>query len=249
MISFVCWKWRAPGSRREFLDVHVNVLRAMIARNYAGPHRLVCVTDDPAGLDPRIVAVPMPEQRFEHLVNPSGVSVVRGRRIVSDKDFPNCYRRLWNFSREARAVMGDRIFSIDIDVIVCGDLTPLVNRRAPFVGWCDPRFGWRKIAGGAYMLTTGSHPEVWESFNPEASPAMAAAAGNGGSDQGWMSYKLFPPADHWGSGTGLTKINWHGKRSATTPAGARLVFTAGNSPPWLPSVQAAHPWIRHHWRL
>lgn len=249
MISFVCWKWQAPGSKREFLDVHVNVLRAMIARHYAGPHRLVCVTDDPSGLDPRIVAVPMPSQTFERLVNPSQYAVVRGRRVLSDKEFPNCYRRLWNFSREARAVLGGRIFSIDVDVVVCGDLAPLVARPAEFVGWCDPRFGWNKIAGGAYMLTTGSHPEVWETFDPDRSPAVAAAAGNGGSDQGWMSHVLFPPGDRWGPASGLSKIGWHAKRSLVTPKGARLVFTAGNVPPWHPAVQKAHPWILQHWRL
>src|SRR5919108_5142727 len=128
MISFVCWKWRIEGSARFFHANHVNILYAMIARWYPRPFRFVCVTDDAKGLDERIEAIPMPV-RFDQLQSPQGAR------------FPQCYARLWNFSREA-AVLGERIFQIDIDVVITGDLTALVDRAEDFVGWSDPRFGW-----------------------------------------------------------------------------------------------------------
>src|SRR5690606_29624073 len=108
---------------RSFSSSHVNVLARAIARNYAHPHRFVCITDEPAGLAPEIVHLPMPVTGFEHLLNPEATRVRPaiparrvGRRIIPgrparerNKPFPSCYRRLWNFSEEARLLLGPRI--------------------------------------------------------------------------------------------------------------------------------------------
>src|SRR5690349_11490488 len=216
MISFVCWKWNVQGANRAFLSHHVNVLLAMVERNYRAPFRFICITDDPAGLCDGIETMPMPV-RFDHVPNPQG-----GR-------FPSCYCRLWAFSREA-TVLGERILSLDIDLIVTGDLRSLVDRDEDFVGWCDdPRFAQSKIAGGAYLLRTGSMPHIWEQFDPEKSPIEAAERGNQGSDQGWMSHKLYPPP---GKFDGLCKINWTQEGARRPPRDARIVFTSGVKPPW-----------------
>jgi len=237
MITFVTWKWHTPGVARVFLSEHVNVLRAMVSRHYDAPHRFVCITDDPAGLDPRVEAMPLPV-RFDELTNP------RGAR------FPNCYCRLWNFSRDA-AVLGERIFQLDIDVVITADLRPLIEHREDFVGWTDKRFETHKIAGGAYMLRTGSWPEIWDDFDPARSPALAKSAGFFGSDQGWMSYRLQGQKARYGrwKGAGLMKINWTEPHARQAPAGARMVFTSGENPPWHSAVQRRYPWIKKHWRL
>jgi len=237
MITFLTWKWHVDGTARAFQSKHVNVLRAMIARHYSAPFRFVCITDDRAGLDPQIEAMPLPV-RFD------GISSPRGGR------FPNCYCRLWNFSREAKR-LGERIFQLDIDVVVTGDLMPLVDRPEDFVGWTDARFETHKIAGGAYMLRTGTMAEIWDDFDPAVSPKLAADAGFFGSDQGWMSYKLQGQKHRFGrwKNAGLVKINWTEPFATRAPAGARMVFTSGEKPPWNSSVQKRYPWIRKHWRL
>lgn len=243
MISFVVWKWRGPDPSRAFLSEHVNVLRASIARNFAPRHRFICITDDPAGLGPEVESLEVPSTLLDHVPAPRELSgIIGGRR------FPSCYRRLWNFSEEARR-LGPRIVALDIDVVVCGDLAPLVMRDADFIGWCDPRFGWRKIAGGIYLLRTGSHTEVWTRFVPDRSPAIALAAGLHGSDQAWVSYLMFPPAEHWSSADGIVKLGWLPEGGSSPPPGVRLAFTAGHSPPWHPKTQRRFPWIRNHWRL
>lgn len=261
MITFVTWKWRGADGRRMFESPHVNVLRAMIARNYSGAHRLVCLTDEPKGLSPRVDAQPMPETKLEHLLSPHTPKVKRiprrwqnsraayARRIAQTQQpqhFPACYRRLWLFSEEARA-LGERIFLLDIDCVITGDLTPLVQSPADFVGWADPRFGWAKIAGGAWLLRAGSRTDVWTEFDADKSPAMCKARGLRGSDQAWLSYKLFPPAAAWTQADGLQKINWLRPGHALRPS-ARIVFTGGHSPPWAPEVKAQYPWILKHWR-
>src|SRR4030095_16148363 len=52
MLTVVCWKWRRPVTyRSQYAPETVHTLRRMVAAHYAKPHRFVCVTDDPTGLD------------------------------------------------------------------------------------------------------------------------------------------------------------------------------------------------------
>jgi hypothetical protein len=236
VISFVCWKWRGPDPMRQFLAHHVNVLAAMVRRHYQQPHRFICITDDPEGLDGSIEAFPMPEHSFDQLQSPNGPR------------FPSCYRRLWVFSHAA-VVLGETIFCLDIDSVVFRDLAPLVHRGENFVGWCDERFLTPKIAGGAYLLRTGTMTHVWDDFRPHKSPALALEHGFGGSDQGWMGYRMYPPPGAWKREDGLVKIGWTPAWSRTVPAGARIAFTSGVTPPWHPETQRRYPWVKDHWKL
>jgi len=235
MISFVTWKWQAAGTSRTFSSAHVNVLYAMVKRHYPNPFRFICITDDPEGLDDRIDWIQIPV-RFDDLISPQG------------KRFPNCYCRLWAFSREA-IILGERILSLDIDCIILDDLRPLVDRDEDFVGWSDDEhFADGKIAGGIYLLRTGSMPHIWEDFDPEKSPTQAFERGNQGSDQGWMSYKIYPPKGKFTVGDGLIKINWTTPGWRRAPKDARIVFTNGVKPPWSSEIQARYPWVKDHWR-
>lgn len=245
MLGIVCWKWRPkqPSGPRFFDSSHVNVLRAMVERHLPIAHRFVCITDDTDGLDSRVEAVPMPRQKFEDLVNPHQHKYNLARSWGAKKYFPSCYRRLWTFSGEAKA-LGDRILCLDVDVIVTGSLLPLVEREETFVGWCDEKNERPRVAGGAYLLKTGAHTDVWDDFDPKKSPQIALAHGYTGSDQAWMSYKLCPDAATWGRADGLTKITWLENGPAET---TRLVFTSGHSPPWGREVQARYPWIPRYW--
>lgn len=244
MIVFVCWKWKAPkpSGPRFFGANAVNVLRGMLERHCPFPHKLICITDDPTGIDKRVEVFPMPSQTFAELVNPHQRKYDDARRWGKKKYFPSCYRRLWLFSEEAKC-LGERIFALDLDVVVTGDLSPLVERNEDFVGWVDEYAP--KLKGGAFLLRAGSHPGVWDDFDPEVSPQLALEAGYTGSDQAWMSYKLFPPQGAWKSEDGLVKINWLQDGPTET---TRLVFTAGHSPPWDLAVQQRYPWVREHWR-
>lgn len=244
MITFLTWKWKAPSGARSFQSKHVNVVYAMVARWYQRPFRLVCFTDDRKGIDSHIEAYPLPSETIPlldaALKNPMG------------ERFPSCYCRLWTFSNAARA-LGPRVFQLDIDVMITGDLCPLVDRDEDFVGWTDKRFGWEKIAGGAFLLRTGSLPEVWDDFDPKLSPQTHKNLGYQGSDQGWMSYKLSngnaksKSIGAW-NGEGLVKINWTPRDAYNPPAGARMVFTSGARPPWDKSLRREYPWVREIWR-
>ena len=80
-LSIVTFKWKPIGNYRSiFGPEQVKVMRSMVARNYPEPHRFICVTDDPAGLED-VETVPLWDD-YSHIPNPS----FRGG--------PSCYRRL-----------------------------------------------------------------------------------------------------------------------------------------------------------
>lgn len=235
MISFVTYKWQQPGSPRLFTSEHVNTLFAQVTRHYPREFRFICVTDAAAGLDEGIESLSIPV-RFDDVPSPQG------------QRFPSCYCRLWNFSREAQ-ILGERILSLDLDCVILDDLRPLVDREEDFVGWCDERSDkGKRIAGGIYLLTTGSMTHVWETFNPRTSPREAFEACFRGSDQGWMSYKI-EPKGRWTKADGLTKINWTPQGAKKPPKGARIVFTSGAKPPWSKDAQSKYPWVREAWKV
>jgi hypothetical protein len=242
LLTFVTFKWHpAPGYRSSYGPAQVNTLRRMVARHYAAPHRFVCVTDDAAGLDDDVTAVPLWDD-YANLPNPS----FRGG--------PSCFRRLKLFSRDIGAVLGDRIVHMDLDIVITGDLRPLLDRPEPFVAWRNPNPKW-PLNGSFFMLTAGAHPEVWEDFDPDLSPAIADAAGCRGSDQGWMSFVLGRQQPTWGPEHGVW--SWQdeiarrgriGRAPFKLPAGARVVVFHGPLDPWHPSAPRMAPWIREHYR-
>jgi nucleoside-diphosphate-sugar epimerase len=240
-LTFVTWKWKGDDPARQFASEHVNVLHAMLGRHYHAPFRLICLTDDPSGLDAAIVALPLPETKADHLPAP---------RQGQSKKFPACYRRLWLFSQEA-TVLGTRICQLDIDVIILEDITKMLQRKtADFVGWADQKsFAWNKIAGGLWLLNTGTHTDVWDEFNPQVSPTMAHNAGYHGSDQAWLSYKLYPPEQVITQKDGAIKLGWLTKGGHMPPPGIKMVFTSGVAPPWSQQLQLGYPWIKAHWRM
>lgn len=244
--TVVTWKWKPrPGYRSKFESEHVNVLRAMVARHYRRPHRFVCVTDDPEGLDPRVEALPIPDL-WGNVQNPSW------------PNGPSCYRRLHMFAADVDQWLGRRFVSMDLDAVVVGDLEPLWDRPEDVVLWSDPLFTPRGMyCGSMVLLTAGAYPRVHDSFDPEDSPRKTHAAGCLGSDQGWISYTLGPRMPCWTTADGVYSFWVHlegkGQRPPRPPRrdlphDARVVFFHGRRDPWHADVQDEFPWVREHWR-
>jgi hypothetical protein len=245
MLDVVCWKWKPPGRYRSTFDARsVNTLRAMVARHLRLPHRFTCITDDGAGIDGDIRVLPLWDD-FAHVPNPSNVAN------------PSCYRRLRMFAPEARDLIGERIVSLDLDVVITDDLTPLFDRPEDFVIWGGQTVQPGAPAGRIYnwyngslmMLRAGTRTRVWTEFNPAQSPALANRAGCKGSDQGWISYCLGNKEAVWGAKDGVYSFRNHvvpGK--GILPKGARLVAFHGRHDPWQSEVQRAYPWISEHYR-
>lgn len=234
-MTVVTWKWTPlTPYRSTFTAGHVNTLARMVARHYPHPHEMVCVTDDPLGIDPSIRIVPLwPD--CGRMVSPHG------------SRHPSCYRRLKAFSAEMADTLGSRFVSIDLDTVIMGDLSPLWNRPEPFVIWgdTDPRALYN---GSMWLMDAGARRQVWETFDPVSSPRAAMAAGRLGSDQGWISYCLGVGEARWTTADGVYSYRKHiAPRGDMLPADARVVNFHGSTDPW--SSRIAHlPWIQEHYR-
>jgi len=236
MLTIVCWKWKpANGYRSTFGPETVNTLASMVARHYPHPHRVVCVTDDPAGIDSSIGIVPLWAD-LSTVQNPHG------------SHQPSCYRRLKAFSVEAKQWFGERFVSVDLDCVIVGDLTPVWNRPEEFIIWgsgTDKRV-W--CNGSMWMMTAGSRRKVWDTFNPRTSPGQAKRSGFFGSDQGWIAHCLGRKEAMWSTKDGVYSFRVHLKQGTMPPpANAKVIFFHGKTDPW--SHRATNiPWIREHYR-
>lgn len=234
-MTVVCWKWASPlGYRSTFGPETVNTLRRMVARHYPVPHRFVCVTDDPKGLDPEVEVVPLWSDLCD-VPSPHGARQ------------PSCYRRLKAFAPEASDYFGPRFVSVDLDTVITGDLRPVWDRPEDFVIWGETdRRSWYN--GSLWMMTAGARRQVWEKFNPRKSPQQAKAAGKFGSDQGWISYCLGPGEATWTRDDGVYSFRVHlGTGAINLPENARLVMFHGHEDPWGQRAQQL-PWVREHYR-
>src|SRR5262245_11477262 len=98
MITVVLWKW---GDL--YTADHVNLLSRALKRHLHVPYTVFCITDNSDNLDPDINVFP--------------ISFTSGKRNL---------RRLWIFS-PAASLLGSTLLQIDIDMVITGDITPLVT--------------------------------------------------------------------------------------------------------------------------
>lgn len=239
MITIVTWLWKPQGQyHTQYGPEHVSILFRMIQRHYPHPFRFVCITDMDwtyhkfdIGIDVIGRDDPFPKQR-----NPFGPGT------------PTCYRRLELFGPFGKEI-GERIVSIDLDVVITGDLTPIFDRSEDFIIWRS--FARQtQYNGSLWMLNTGARPRVWEKFieNPERAIERARGAGFYGSDQAWMNYILGPKERCYGEHDGVYSYRRHLRHGEGLPETARIVFFEGLWSPWREDIQQRRPWIAQHYR-
>lgn len=241
MIRIVCWKWYDPNYRwnNRFIygPEHVNVFANMINRNLTIEHEVVCVTDDPMGIDKSVRCVPI----WNDLAHMGG-----------------CYRRLYSFSEDARKYFGDRFVSMDLDCVVIKNIDKLLTRTEDFIALRDVSPN-TYYCGSMFMMDTGSRQRVWDEFDPEESPKVSEY--QIGTDQAWISHCLGPHEAVWAPEDGVLNFRKHFirpgmlegrairmKKYLTPPEGARIIFFTGPYDPSMNSVQTLHPWIKEHYR-
>lgn len=131
-----CVKWGTKYGPR-----YVNILRAMVARHLAAPHRFVCLTEDPSGLEHQVRALQLRPGR----------------------------QGWWNKVELFRpGLFGGRVLYLDLDVVVVGPLDGLVAHKGiiHLDDWRGPRGGY----GSAVMVwDAGEHVEAWTKFSGEVS--------------------------------------------------------------------------------
>lgn len=233
MITIVCFKWRPHAAARVAYDADsVLALRAMVARWYPLPHRFVCVTDDATGLAD-VETLPLwPD--FADVPSPHG-----GKN-------PSCYRRLKLFDPAIASVLGDRFLAIDLDCVITGDLTPLIDRADEFVMYGDTN-PTTHYNGSLILMTAGARAKVWQTFDPKTSPRKALQARCFGSDQGWISYCLGGGEAKFSQADGVYSYRNELQDKNHLPKNARIVVFHGDLKPWSEKVQQRDPWVRQYY--
>lgn len=242
MLTVVCWKWKArpdwvSKSRVEYSAKHVNVLYSMFKRHYHKPFRFVCITDDPTGINCETY--------------PLWNDLADAKNPIAH--WVTCYPRLKIFSKEMGEVFGgDRILSLDLDIVIADDITELLEREGDFVGWdAGNKNSQYRYCGSMYMFDAGSQSFLYDDFDPETSPQESHDAGFLGSDQAWMCYKLGPDKPVWTKFNGVLSYRNDGlsvrSRRKPLPNGTKMVHFHGRHKPWN-ERPVTHLWVAEHWR-
>ena len=111
----------------------------MVRRNLSLPHKFICLTDDPQGLN------------CTHFSLPTGLVGWWNKLVVFTP---------------AAVDLGKRLLVLDLDVVITGSLDHLVDSLGPLVltyDWLRPQY----LNSACYLLESGSLPEVWTKYTSD----------------------------------------------------------------------------------
>jgi hypothetical protein len=228
-----------PGEPRAFKPAYINRLAQLFKKHLPVEHRFVCVADSTEGFSDDVHVIETPPEALE----------MASWRSPEGNRFPACYRRLWAQSHKASKLLNERVLLIDADLVPVRDMSKIVNRKEPFVGWRPYRDWGRKlrIGGGIYLFTPGVWASVWDRFENDPRGTILAARGAGfrGSDQAVLSYFLADKVAIYGRDAGIYSIRDLDQHHAL-PKDATLVQFNGPTKPW--DYRGPATWVAEHWR-
>lgn len=240
MHHIVLWKWRQESALIPYTAEHVNTMCAMLSGNVPDATRIICVTDDPAGIT-ECETFPLWKDHAKS-------------QNLSGKHLPMCHRRLKLFDPETQGSLGikrgHRVVSLDLDTLVCGPLHDVLATRERYVGW-EVRGDKRpKVFNGSFwMFTAGDLQGLWTEFNAEAA-ARVKALGFMGSDQAWLSFNMIgKPYVRGFKWPTFASYPREIRRVHCLHKTTKLIFFHGRRKPWHPEVQRESKWIARYWRV
>jgi hypothetical protein len=183
---------------------YVNRLYSMVERNLSVPHRFICLTDNPAQLHPDIEIRPI-----EH------------------RELTGWWHKLTLFKPRIYDLEGSTLF-LDLDIVIVSSLDPFFYHPGEFciIGHWTPNY----YNSAVFRLNIGSHPEVWETFEPKYRDITERFLG----DQDWIT-ETISNATSWPSDWVVSYkkhcIPLGGEGPAKIPSNARIVAFHGHPRP------------------
>ena len=125
---------------------YVNRLYNMISRNITPPFRLVCLTDDPAGIDPRVEILPCPTIAAPSPHNNSG------------------WRKLNIWASKIGDLTGELLF-LDLDVVIVANIDDFFTYGSDYIAMRNFTTPKRRIGNtSVFRFPIGAHPYLLERF-------------------------------------------------------------------------------------
>ena len=236
MATVLCMKWG-----RRYGPDYVNTLYSMLRRNLSVGHRLVCLTDDQAGIRPEVECRPLPALS------------------LAPEWERSPWRKLSCFAPELQDLAGPVLF-LDLDVVIIDNIDCLFAHPGEFCiieNWTQPGRGIGNSS--VYRYRAGAHQEVFERFRADP----GAAIRDHPNSQTFLS-RAVPELTFWPApwcrsfkhdclpGRLVRRL-----RPAAIPAGARIIVFHGQPKPpdaargvWPEPCKGLRPapWIADHWR-
>jgi hypothetical protein len=230
MQTIACIKWGTP-----FPPDYVNRLYRGAMRNVSRPTRFIAFTDDPAGLDPGVVAMPIPAIDLP----------VKGMRLGP-------WRKLALWSRDI-GFDGDILF-LDLDVVVTANLDPFFDfepgKLCLIENWTQESQG---VGNSSVMrFPAGGAPHLVDRFEKDAI-AMSFRYVN---EQTYLSRESGLPTAFWPKDwcvsfkfTMTPRFPANLWRETVLPPDARIVVFTGHPRPH-EALQGKWPapWYKKHYK-
>ncbi|EIP97498.1 hypothetical protein OpiT1DRAFT_01938 [Opitutaceae bacterium TAV1] len=162
---------------------YVNRLRRAVTRHLASPHRFVCLTDDPAGLDPEIEALPIPPVD-----------------LPPDK-IGTGWRKFCIFGPDSPIREGLCLF-LDIDIVITGDMErfftwqpgtiPIIHN---WIEWHKTLFRKRPEIGNSsvFRYDAAERAFIWNRFLKEKNQALRSFP----TEQAYLTHCIRSQMTYW----------------------------------------------------
>lgn len=200
----------------KYDERHVLTLASMLHRH--GGHELICVQDGSFDLPGSVVMPP------------------------SVASLPDYLPKLFAWSPEFHTLIGERFASIDLDVVITGDLGPVLKTDRPFLIWNKANL--EPYNTSLFALQPGTHQRVWTELSSARITAARGSAAYWTGDQSWVAHVLGHGEPTFGEETGVIVYRPSLHRQ-TMPAGALATFLCG---PYEPIKERKRSeWIRKTW--
>ena len=241
--TVICIKW----GTRYGVD-YVNRLASMVFRNTVRPTRLVCFTENPSGIDPRVETQPLPPIGIPERVQWTG------------------WRKLSLWQAPLHDLAGDVLF-FDLDVVITGSIDAFFDFEPG--GYCVAE-NWTELnqrIGNTtvYRFPVGKMTHIYSDFVADPERILAKYRNEQKYISGEAKDMVFWPANWCVSFKRNLIPSWPLRFfvAPKLPAGTRLVAFTGKPDPdeaavgkwpvtksWkrLYKHVRPSPWIDEHWR-
>ena len=233
MIKIVCLKWG-----EKYGSEYVNRLYNGIKRNCSLPFELYCFTNDKVGIVSDVIVHDLP---YSH-------------NIVS------WWNKIWLFSDEVPFNKGERLFYLDLDTLITGNIDYLLmDNTEGLVMLQDFYWGIARTAtqsaSGVMAWNAGNFSHLWNSFiqNPE----QAIKSVNPHGDQVFIGNTLKHNVKYWQDLYPDQIVSFKVHCNKGLPAKAKIVCFHGEpsipdaaTKPWKSWKFQADPqeWIMDYWK-